>query len=305
MPRKIQVTYDKYPLTIAAMGDSLTYNALFSISPENFYPEVLAKSLRSLGCFVKARNFGISGNTTDQMIGRFAVMTQFEVPTIAVIWGGTNDTSGQVALLTLTSSGTTANVKTTAPHGLTTGRSVVVAGANQSSYNGTFTITVVDSLNFTYTMGGTGASPATGTITVNSAANDAQTQANLQTMITSLQNAGCTKIIVLSQHYLNLASGGDTTSVPYAPYAALRADQQAAVAATNTPTKQVVYCDQYAAERLRVVNNVEAAGAAALLISQSNSHLNALGESVCAAALLATIQNTLDSAGNAWIKNLQ
>jgi hypothetical protein len=52
-----------------------------------------------------------------------------------------------------------------AGHGLTTGDSVTIAGANQSEYNGTFTVTVVDPVLFTYTVSGTPVSPATGTIT--------------------------------------------------------------------------------------------------------------------------------------------
>ena len=46
-----------------------------------------------------------------------------------------------------------------------TGSSVTISGAAQSEYNGTFTIVVTDATHFTYTVTGTPATPATGTIT--------------------------------------------------------------------------------------------------------------------------------------------
>lgn len=70
------------------------------------------------------------------------------------------------AVTSLTSSGTTATLTTTAAHGFTTGQYVQVAGAAQPNYNGTFTITVTTSTAFTYTMPGSATSPATGTITL-------------------------------------------------------------------------------------------------------------------------------------------
>jgi len=68
---------------------------------------------------------------------------------------------------TLTASGTTATA-TVANHGIVSGNSIIIAGANESDYNGTFSVTVVDDDTFTYTMGGSPASPATGTITAKS-----------------------------------------------------------------------------------------------------------------------------------------
>jgi len=49
-------------------------------------------------------------------------------------------------------------------HGLTTGDSIVVSGANLSEYNGTFTVTVVDDNNFYYDMGSTPSANPEGTI---------------------------------------------------------------------------------------------------------------------------------------------
>jgi hypothetical protein len=54
-----------------------------------------------------------------------------------------------------------ATVTTIAPHGLSTGASVVVSGATPSQYNGSYTITVTSDTEFTYTMGSDPGSNAT------------------------------------------------------------------------------------------------------------------------------------------------
>jgi hypothetical protein len=64
----------------------------------------------------------------------------------------------------ITRSSTTATVTTSAAHGRTTNDKVVIVKANQSEYNGLFTITVTGATTFTYTVSGTPVSPATGTI---------------------------------------------------------------------------------------------------------------------------------------------
>lgn len=65
----------------------------------------------------------------------------------------------------ITRSGTTATVTTASPHGYYTGYSATISGASQSAYNGVFPITVTGSSTFTYTVAGSPATPATGTIT--------------------------------------------------------------------------------------------------------------------------------------------
>jgi len=64
----------------------------------------------------------------------------------------------------LTSSGTTATLTTTSPHGLSNGDTVIISGANEAPYNGTFVISNVTSNGFDYTMSTSTTSPATGTI---------------------------------------------------------------------------------------------------------------------------------------------
>ena len=65
----------------------------------------------------------------------------------------------------LTSSGTTATVAHVA-HGFADGDVVTIRGAVPTQYNGHFQITWVDADHFTYTLASTGATPATGTITL-------------------------------------------------------------------------------------------------------------------------------------------
>lgn len=69
-----------------------------------------------------------------------------------------------VSISSLTSSSTTATAITATPHRFLTGQSVTIAGATPIAYNGTYTVSVVDAVTFTYTFAG-GTSPATGTLT--------------------------------------------------------------------------------------------------------------------------------------------
>lgn len=55
---------------------------------------------------------------------------------------------------------------TTTKHGYSNSNSVIISGASQSEYNGTYQIAVIDDYTFTYTITGTPISPATGTIFV-------------------------------------------------------------------------------------------------------------------------------------------
>lgn len=89
----------------------------------------------------------------------------FQVGNNVYILRGDVGTSFTVS--TLTSSGTTATLKTSVSHGLSTGNYVRVGGATQVPYNGDFSIAVTGASTFTYTISGTTTSPATGSITLN------------------------------------------------------------------------------------------------------------------------------------------
>ena len=79
--------------------------------------------------------------------------------------GTGNSTVTTLAGVTLTSSGTTATV--TATHALAVGDKVMVYGATQDDYNGTFQVaSVTGTTSFTYVFAGSATTPATGTIDV-------------------------------------------------------------------------------------------------------------------------------------------
>lgn len=65
----------------------------------------------------------------------------------------------------ITRVGAIATATTTVPHYLSTGKSVTISGATETDYNGAFIVTVISATQFTYTVTGTPATPATGTIT--------------------------------------------------------------------------------------------------------------------------------------------
>jgi len=67
---------------------------------------------------------------------------------------------------TITRSGTTATVTTSADHLLSTGDQITVSGANQSGYNITATVTVTGATTFTYTLESDPGANATGTLKV-------------------------------------------------------------------------------------------------------------------------------------------
>jgi hypothetical protein len=67
--------------------------------------------------------------------------------------------------VTITRAGAVATVTTATAHGFSNFDQVVISGANEAEYNGTFQILVTSSTTFTYTVTGSPATPATGTIT--------------------------------------------------------------------------------------------------------------------------------------------
>ena len=90
----------------------------------------------------------------------------FGIP-VQVAFTDANDASKSVSSITRASQ--TATVTTGAAHGYATDDWVTIAGAGEAEYNGVFQITVTGATTFTYTVGGTPATPATGTITARKA----------------------------------------------------------------------------------------------------------------------------------------
>jgi hypothetical protein len=115
----------------------------------------------------------ISGASDATYNGTFQI-TVASTTTFTYTMGGTPAASPAVGTIlmaatmpvsTITKSGTTATVTlTNADSSLVTGHYVVIAGASDALYNGTFAITWVSPTSFTYTMTGTPAANASGTL---------------------------------------------------------------------------------------------------------------------------------------------
>lgn len=102
-------------------------------------------------------------------------------------------TANTINISSMTRSGSTVTANCSADHNFASGMDVVIAGADQSEYNGTQTISVTDGDSFTFEIDSTPVSPATGTITA---------------------SADCVAVLVESQEagiLTNLASGSQLT----------------------------------------------------------------------------------------------
>jgi hypothetical protein len=105
-----------------------------------------------------------AGATVNVINARLVRVTAKDADTAAVIEGARvllYATTG--ASVTITRSGSTATVSHTA-HGYANGQKVVILGANEGEYNGIKTISNVSANAYDYTVSGTPATPATGTI---------------------------------------------------------------------------------------------------------------------------------------------
>lgn len=97
---------------------------------------------------LKALSNDISVTNTPLVVGSFSLALSFTISSI-------------------TRSVNTATVTTSASHGYATTDRVNIRGANQTDYNGDFTITVTGATTFTYTVANTPVTPATGTMFAN------------------------------------------------------------------------------------------------------------------------------------------
>lgn len=111
-----------------------------------------------------------------------------------------------LGLTSLTSSGTTATGVVPDTSNMVTGRSVKITGCTSptTAYNGTYTITVVDSTHFTYTFAGTSGAAATGS----PAANDLW-----QTLYYQSFNSGSTNANAFNAWIVTKVNDGTSSSI--------------------------------------------------------------------------------------------
>lgn len=331
--RRVQQIAKRGLKIVAGVGDSLTYASGTRVRPDEHYPKVLVEKLRAKGCAsVRDRNFGISGNTSDQVLARIHKAYKLEYPDLAIIWTGANDGgvgatttaklkdiarclrgSPQYPTLTASASGgslatgsynyklttidvagnesypgpaANADAAVTGPTGsvllawnpVRDAAGYKVYGRTSSGY-GLIATLDADATSFV-DVGGktTGAAPPT----------------------TNASTIGCKRIIILGHFYINLATGADTVGTPNSGNALLRAAQQQAV--TDLVAQgyaDIVFGDQYAVMRQRVVDGLDLQASSSWHITTSDSHLNPKGQSIVADTLLATIM-----AQSGWLSAL-
>lgn len=118
------------------------------------------------------------------------------------------------------------------------------------------------------------------------AISQATTQANIETMITTLKSAGVSKIMVVSAQYLNFSAGGDTLSTPYANYVPVRQAQQDAANAHPG----VIFVDLYTYMRDRIVNAQDTQGSFSWHVADGDQHFNSYGCGIVADCVLQSVQ---------------
>ncbi len=117
------------------------------------------------GTLEMAENVRLDRTTAKVRAGLASVSTELVLDNPPLVLDFT--LAADVAVTSITRSGGTATVTTTAAHGYATGNLVEIRGATQTDYNGDFEITVTGASTFTYTVAGSPATPATGTILAN------------------------------------------------------------------------------------------------------------------------------------------
>ena len=142
-------------------------------------------------------------------------------------------TSGVVSISTITRVSTLATLTTASAHGLSTGKQVSITGCTPAAYNGVFTITVLNSTSFTYTMASVPASNATvvGTYEI-----------GITTPVNTLMNyteIGTYKLFAVAGSTIYEAKANPAVRV----FTGLNSDKLQSVNLTNTAGKFLVACN--------------------------------------------------------------
>lgn len=280
MPRRFQTSAPRPAKhVLAAIGDSHTLNKAFGLVGVEFYPYLVQEGLNDLACSVVARNLGIAGETTAQMVARQTGLTQREVPKLVIIYGGANDRAHDTTVKATPTPTSTVFTLNTAGSGDYYG-----AGAHILVDGEAAVVESVDGDEITLTAALAGGAPAGGETVV------IDTTANLTAIGAYAVASGCVRILVVGQHYLNWTSGGDTTVAQQSAAATLRTQQsdaataiQALITALGPPSASGgVYVDTYAGFSA-LIGVSEVQGDNGIHVLTDNTHLNAHGESAAVA----------------------
>ena len=174
--------------TAAGLGTAL--NGLSSISAVNGFKLKIKITTNATETVSITSLYIITSSTTTTQAYQYPLdtvtvsLTAKDISTLAGVQDARvlieADTGGSLpagASVTITRSGSTATVTHTS-HGMINGTIMIIRGAEQGEYNGICTISNVTSNTYDYTVSGTPASPATGTITATTAILSGTTDVN-------------------------------------------------------------------------------------------------------------------------------
>jgi hypothetical protein len=142
-------------------------------------------------------------------------------------------TTGVVAISTITRVSTLATLTTSSSHGLITGKQVSITGCTPAAYNGVYTITVLNSTSFTYTMASV---PATNATVVGSY------EIGITTPVNTLMNyteVGTYKLFAAAGDTIYEAKANPAVRV----FTGINSDKLQSVNLTNTAGKFLVACN--------------------------------------------------------------
>jgi lysophospholipase L1-like esterase len=254
---------------IIAVGDSFTYNNSYGQTIADFYPDRLDVLLGTTA--YQVQNLGVSGNTSANMVARITAVDHKRTMGngVAIVYGGTNDTN-------VTFSVQAAPAPTSTVFAVEAGRGSRFGAGAYITVNGeqalilsvaTDTITLASALSFTPTAGQT--------VLID-------TQANIVKLV---QTIGCPRTLVLGQHFLNFATGGENTTASTGTLETLRNKQRTAASLTGA-----VYVDLYDWMRdLIVLGTYTLGNDTAWHVAVGDTHLNNTGEQIVADAIYAAM----------------
>jgi len=263
------------PKAIVCIGDSQTFNTSLGLVLGDFYPFQLEVLINSNGGNVISRNLGVSGNTTSQMYSRVKDMFEYEIPTIAVVYGGTNDQLAQHQ--TVVASQYDASTKSFA---VESGMGSNFSNGSKILINSNEETVVGIAADVITVLGSSGYTPTAGDPVVIS------TEGNLELIAKYLQGNGCSEIIFPNPPYFNWSSGGDTLSVQMPWSVPTRQEESDA-----SSVEGAKYTDLYCAMRNRIINGIDIQGSFTWHVADQNVHMNRYGNQITAEAILQTIQD--------------
>lgn len=264
--------------TMAALGDSHTFNETTGLVAADFHPAKLEINLRRAGVWVNVLNLGNSGFNTGEVLARaLSSVTPGAAPnTIGLIYAGTNDAVGGSTASTVQASPS----PTTTTFSVEAGKGARYLAGNNITINGTARVVesvATDAITISVALSG---APSAGQVVM------PDTTANLVATANALIAKRYTKIILGLQHYLNFSVSGDTVNTPSAGGAALRLLQQAAADQVGST---VTVADFYSYMRGLIVAGTYVQGSASWHVADLNSHLNATGQQILADCIYAAM----------------